>query len=423
MSERLRVAILAVGTELLLGDQLDTNSQWLSQRLREIGIEPRYHVSAGDDLDELAAGLRWLVDGHDVVIVGGGLGPTSDDLTREAVAATAGVELRSRADLEEAIIQRFATLGARMPARNLQQARIPVGATALPPLGTAPGFRLDVERSAGGFCTVWAVPGVPWELQDMFIRDVQPELLDRTGHAATVTRVVHVAGMGESAVAEVVAPVEDRHVDDGITISYLARRTGIQVRVTARGADPDEARATSEPVVDELRAVLGPGVTGIDDEGIEAAVVHALRNAGATVGLAESCTAGGVAARLAGVPGASRVLRGGLVVYMTDTKVALLGIDPSLLDANPPVSEPVTRAMAVAARERTGADYGLAVTCVAGPDPQDGVEVGRVVWAVADADAAQVWSRSYPGSRSDIQDRVGTAVLEALRRRLAERGS
>lgn len=409
-------ALCSVGTELLLGDLVDTNAAWLSQRLTEVGVRVTSHLALGDAIDELETGLRWLIDHNDLVVVGGGLGPTTDDLTREAVAQAAGVTLEHRDDLAETIIQAFASRGRRMPPANLRQARIPAGAAPLAPLGTAPGFRIEVARSDGGTCTVMALPGVPWEFKDMAARDVLPLVLERTGGGATVTRIVRVGGMGESSVAEL---LDDLEVGDGIDLAYLATRSGIEVRLTASGSDAAAARARSEPVVSQVRERLRAAVTGIDDDGAEKAVLDLLRSAGRTVACAESATAGGLCARFASVPGASDVLRGGVVVYATATKHDLAGVPRELLDAHGPVSDEVTRELAVRVRDLLGADYGIGVTGVAGPSPQNGREVGTVIWAVAGPDGVvQSWSGQYPGDRESIQWRLGTQAIEALRRRL-----
>jgi nicotinamide-nucleotide amidase len=411
----LRAAVLSVGSELLLGDLTDTNATWVSGRCRELGIEVRHHLAVRDDLEEFVDALRFLAERVHVVLIGGGLGPTSDDLTREAVAAAAGVDLEHRDDLEEALIEKFASMGARMPAQNLKQARIPRGAVAFDPVGTAPGFALTLD----GGTRVYAVPGVPWELQAMWDRDVAPELLTLAGAGATLTRTIHVVGRGESAVAEDVEPiVADR---SGVTLSFLAKSEEIQVRLTVTADDADTARANSQPLVEELVSVLGSAVAGIDDESLEDVLVRLLGASGTTVATAESATAGGIAARLARVPGASHGLLGGVAVYDTEAKHRLLGVDEALLEEHGPVSGPVTDALARATRERFGADWGIAVTGVAGPTQQNGLPIGTCFWALTHPDGrTEVHQRRIPGDRGQIQARLGTAALDLLRRRLLE---
>lgn len=417
------VTICSVGTEIVLGDQVDHNAAWLSQRLRELGVEVRYHLAAGDDLGQLAAALRWLVDRSDVVIVGGGLGPTHDDLTREAVAELTGLPLDAQPYLEEYLVERFAGFGVRMPAQNLRQAQVPRGATVYEPVGTAPGFRLETARSDGGVCELHVLPGVPWEQRELYERDVQPALLERLGGGASVTRTVHVTGMGESSVAEAIGPVVDEHDGhEGVAVSFLATGEEIQVRVTAAAPDPAAARERTEPILDRIRALLGRAVAGVDQESIEETLGDLLARAGETVAFAESATAGGIAARMARVPGASRVMKGGVAVYAADAKVDVLGVPADLLGAHGPVSEEVTRDMAARVRGLFDADWGVAVTGVAGPGTQDGQPIGHVVWAVAGPDD-EVTCRvaRFPGDREAIQRRLGSAALEALRRRLLAR--
>ncbi len=421
-----RAAILSVGSELVLGDLTDTNATWLSARLRELGVEVVHHLAARDDLDQLVDAIRWLADRVHLVVVGGGLGPTADDLTREAVAAAAGVALEQRKDLEADIARRFDAMGRRMAPQNLRQARIPAGARAFAPVGTAPGFALTLDagpspaaRGADGPTRLYALPGVPWELRELFEREVRPEVLSVAGAGATVTRVVHVVGRGESDVAEVVEPIAADH--DGVTLAFLARSQEIEVRLTVRAGDPDAARADSQPLVDEVVAALGPAVAGIDDEGLEEVVLRLLRAAGQTVASAESATAGAVAARLGRVPGASDALIGGVVVYATRTKQDVLGVDAEVLARHGSVSAEVTEALAVAARARFATDWGLAVTGVAGPASQGDLPVGTAFWALAGPDgASEVHGRRIPGDREQVIARIGTAALDLLRRRLLE---
>ncbi len=410
----MRVGICSVGTELLTGDQVDSNATWLSARLRELGATPVLHLAVRDDRDEMVDALRLLLDRCDAVLVGGGLGPTPDDLTREAIAEVADVELEQRAELEEAIRQRFADMGARMSDNNLRQARVPAGAVAWAPVGTAPGFVLELDGRP-----IWALPGVPWEMKALFDEHVAPEVLERSGGRASVTRVVHVTGMGESQVSEALTDVEARAVDDGIEVAYLATGTEIQVKLTAHGQDRDDAWSSAQDWLDEVVEVLGLRVAGTDTSSVEEAVHELLLSAGATVAAAESATAGLVCSRLSEVPGSSDTFRGGAVVYATGTKAEVVGIDPALLDEHPAVSEPVTAALAEHIRELYGSDYGVATTASAGPVPQDGVEVGTCVWAVCGPDGrVDVTTRMIPGDRDAVRHRLASAAMEALRRRL-----
>ena len=422
----LRAAVLSIGSELLLGEFSDTNATWLSWRLGQIGVEVRHHHAAGDDLDSLVDVLRWLARDVDVIITGGGLGPTSDDLTREAVAAAAGVDVEHREDLEEAIVQRFASMGtSRMSPSNLRQARAPRGARALDPVGTAPGFALTVpdpdgdDASPGGASRVYCLPGVPWELKELFVRDVEPEVMALAGAGATLTRVVHVVGYGESRIGELVEPLVAGQ--DGVELSFLARDHEVQVRLTVTASDPDVARERSQPMLEEVIHALGPGVAGIDEETLEDAVLRLLGSHGQTVATAESATAGDIAARLGKVPGASHGLVGGMAVYATEVKRDVLGVDAQLLETHGPVAEETTEALARRAREVFGADWGIGVTAVAGPTEQNDLPVGTAFWALAHPDGhVEVHGRRVPGSRAQVLARLGSAALDLLRRRLLE---
>lgn len=405
-----RVGVLSVGSELVSGDQVDTNATWLARRMRELGGEDVLHVAVDDDHDRMVDALTWLASRVDGVVVGGGLGPTSDDRTRAAVAVAVGHPLEPRADLLALIEARFESFGAHMPSANRRQAEVPTGATAFPPLGTAPGFTTTLHDT-----TLWVLPGVPWELKGMFEAHVAEDLLARTGGTAIVTRVVHVTGMGESTIAEHLTVIENAAMDAGIEVGYLATGDEVLVKLSARGSSVDAAQTLIAPHLTAVVGCLGSKVAGIDDVTGEAAAVTALRERGLTVAVAESATAGMVAARLASVPGASAVLRGGVVVYATDTKTSLAGVPAAMLAQHPPVSLEVTGALAEGVRERLGADVGVATTGVAGPDEQDGVGVGTCFWAVATTAGTTVRSRVIPGVRDAVRGRLATAALDLLR--------
>jgi nicotinamide-nucleotide amidase len=413
-----RAEIVAIGTELLLGEHVDTNSTWISARLAEVGVDVFRHVTVGDNIERMRAVLTDAAGRADAVVVTGGLGPTQDDLTRVAVAQVAGVELERRHDLAQRIADYFARGGRSMPERNLVQADLPAGARVIPPAGTAPGFAVDV-----GDAVVYCLPGVPSEMEQMFTASVLPDLIERGGLATTLSRLVRTAGIAESAVAELCAPLVGRLDAAGNpTIAFLASGGQTRVRVTAKAPSREAAAAALDPVVDELVGLLGASVVGLDGEDIEHAVARRLGRLGWTLAVAESVTGGGVSARLTGVPGASRWFRGGLVVYATDMKMTLAGVDPQILDRHGPVAEETAGALAVGAAERLGADVGLGVVGVAGPDPQDGVPVGTVCVGVR-LPAVGVRTRTVrlPGrGRHELQRFAVTAGIEYLRRRLAE---
>lgn len=413
---RLRAAILSVGSELLLGDLTDTNATWSSARLKGRGVEVVRHVAVADDVTAIVDALRWLADRADLIVVGGGLGPTADDLTREAIAAALGVDLELREELEEAILARFVAMGRPMAPRNRRQAFVPQGARSALPVGTAPAFAVDLPSRAGPVRVI-ALPGVPWELHLLWDGFVEPQLVELGADTVTVTRIVHVAGRGESDVATVVEPLLAD--DPEVVLAFLAKQQGIQVRLTASGRDDADARARSQPAVDRVVAALGDAVSGVDEVDLATSVVRLLAARGERLATAESATAGGIAARIAQVPGASQVLTGGMIVYRDELKVRLAGLDADVVARDGAVSEATTRALALAARERGSADWGLAVTGVAGPGSQDGVPVGTVHWALAGPDGTcEVHTRVLPGDRPAVLQRLGSAALDLLRRRL-----
>ena len=417
-----RAAVLSVGSELLLGDLTDTNATWMSVRLKERGVAVVHHLAVGDDLDAIVGALRWLADRVDLVVVGGGLGPTSDDLTREAVAAAAGLPLEHRDDLEEAILARFVAMGRSMAPRNRRQALVPAGATAWPPAGTAPAFAVGLRPNGDAERTVRvvALPGVPWEAQQLW-DDCVGSALDALGATGvTVTRTVRVVGRGESEVAAVVEPLLVGR--DDVVLAFLARRRAVHVRLTATGRDLADARARTQPDVDRVVAALGPAVVGVDEADLEELLVGRLAARGETLATAESATAGAIAARLAEVPGASRVLLGGVVVYADAAKSRLAGLDADLVAREGAVSAAVTAALARAVRARAGADWAVAVTGVAGPGAvtaPDGTELpaGTCHWAVCGPDdTVRVEGRCLSGDRPAVRERLGSAALDMLRR-------
>lgn len=418
----MEAAVVSVGTEVVTGEKLDTNGAWLAQRLGELGADVRWQVAVSDEELDLTDAVRWLSDRCDVIVVGGGLGPTHDDRTRHAIAEVAGVDLERRSEVEEVIRRRFDDYGVQMTRSNLRQADVPVGAVAYEPVGTASGFRLDVERTDRADCTVHCLPGVPFELKEMFERDVAPYVLEHGEGRATIIRDVHVTGMGESAIGEAIEDITDEVEDDpDVDIALLASTDEVRVKVTGRGPTPEHATSNAGPILTRIVDRLGSAVAGVDDERIEHTVARLLRLTGTTVATAESCTAGQVAARLSTVTGATDFLRGGLIAYATDVKVDVLGLSEELVEEHGPVSDASAVAMARRAQEVFDADYGIGVTCVAGPAAQGGQEVGTTVWALATPDGeARSWSRIIAGDRPSVTGRAAAAALESLRRHLQQ---
>ena len=406
----MRCDVLAIGTELLLGQIVDTNSSWIGEQLAAVGIDTMEHRKVGDNLPRMIASLREMLEQADAMVVCGGLGPTPDDVTREAIAAVMGAELVRREELVEQIAAMFGTRGREMPENNLRQADVPAGAAVIPnPIGTAPGIRGEVDGKV-----VYAVPGVPYEMQLMVTEHVLPDLLARSGERAViVSRSLKTWGASESGLAEMIAHRVDAQTNP--TIAFLARGIeGIVVRVTAKGATEEEARALIEPEEAALRSILGDLVFAVDDETMEHAVLRGLEARGWTLGVAESLTGGLIGARIANVPGASRTFRGSVASYATDVKRAVLGVEAERV-----VSKECAEQMAEGARRVLGADVGIAATGVAGPDEQDGQPVGTVWFAIAlPGLAVEAVSTRLPGDRERIRQFSTISLLNLLRMRL-----
>jgi len=410
-----RVDVLAIGTELLLGQIVDTNSAWIGEQLAAVGLDTYEHRKVGDNLDRMVGALRDMLREADAVIVCGGLGPTPDDVTREAIAELMGVPLERREELVEFIAKLFGVRGRDMPANNLRQADIPVGAEAIPnPIGTAPGVKAELPRPNGGTRVVYAVPGVPYEMQQMITDHVLPDLLERSGERAViVSRSLKTWGTSESGLAEMIAERVDAQQNP--TIAFLARGIeGLYVRLTAKAATDDEARALIEKEEQELRSILGDLIFGVDDETMEHAVITRLCDRGWTLGVAESVTGGLVGARLADPPGASEVYRGSIVSYATEVKRSVLGVT-----ADEIVSRECAAQMAEGAQRVLGADVGISVTGVAGPTTQDNKAVGTVCFGLAVPGApTESVETQLPGDRFRIRQFATISLINLLRLRL-----
>jgi nicotinamide-nucleotide amidase len=399
-----RGAVLAVGTELLLGDVVNSNAAWLGRQLAAAGVEVVASEALPDDLDVLVAAVHRHLSQVDVLVLSGGLGPTVDDLTREAVAAALGAPLVRDPWIEQQLRDRFAGWGRPMPDAVLQQADVPAGAEALDnPAGTAPGLWLAKDGKV-----VVALPGPPHELRAA-ATTVWPRLSALTGRVVT-TRQVLVHGVGESAVAERVEAVV--RLPDGVSLSYLASGGLVRVRFTTTG-DP----SVLEPLVTATDAALTEHVWGHDDQTVEGVVQDALLLRDQTVAVAESLTGGALSAALSGRPGSSATFRGGLVVYATDLNESLAGVPGPVLRASGAVAGGTAAALAAGVRERLGATWGLAVTGVAGPDEQEGKPVGTVFLAVA-GPSAEVLEVRLPGDRDRVRALTVQSALHLLRRHL-----
>lgn len=412
----MRCDVLAIGTELLLGQIVDTNSSWIGEQLAEAGIDTYDHRKVGDNLGRMVRALRELLREADAVIVCGGLGPTPDDVTRDAIAEVMGVDLVRHDELIDDIKRIFGARGREMTANNLRQADIPDGAHAIPnPIGTAPGIRAELTGPEGGARVVYAVPGVPYEMQQMVRDHVLPDLLARSGADAVIrSRTLKTWGTSESALAELIADRVDAQSNP--TIAFLARGIeGLCVRMTAKAARETDAEALLDAEDAELRAILGELVFGVDEQTMESVVLDACCERGWSLGIAESLTGGLVGARLASVPGASHAFRGSIASYATEVKRSVLGIT-----ADEIVSEECAQQMAEAAQRVLGADVGIGITGVAGPAEQEHQPVGTVWYAIAiPGHETEAVSAQLPGDRERIRQFSTISVLNLLRLRLA----
>lgn len=415
----MRCEVVAVGTELLLGHVVDTNSVWLGQRLAEAGIDCHFQTRVGDNHHRILAALRAALARSEAVIVCGGLGPTPDDITREAIADVMGVALERQESLVDAIRALFEARGRAMSPSNERQADVPRGAEVIPQaLGTAPGLVCPV-----GERVVYAVPGVPAEMEEMVQRAVVPDLRARAGAAGEtaviVSRTLRTWGMAESGLAEALAP-RLAALDTGevpVTMAFVAAgMEGIKVRLTAKAETDAAARSVLHAEEGEVRALLGSLVFGADDETMEAVVASLLGRHGLSLGLAESLTGGLVASRLVSVAGASAWFRGSVVAYDSGAKHDVLGVT-----VGPVVSEAAGRAMAEGVARVLGADVGLALTGVAGPDPQEGVEPGTVFVGLTIDASTEMTRLRLPGDRERVRQYAAMEALDLLRRKLTRR--
>lgn len=396
-------SILAVGDELLDGRVADTNSDFMTEALASIGLPVRLRVIVGDGLREISAAVSWLMTLSDAVIVSGGLGPTSDDLTREAVAESLGLSLVRDAGLEEKQRAFFAAMGREMSPTNLKQADLIAGADPLGPrLGTAPGQWIEEEG-----VVIALVPGVPREMREMVEVDVIPRLSSRfslRGGERAVSLLV--AAKPESEVAESVDGAVSGY--EGISVSYRAMLGQIEVRISAR----EEGRGGLEEAAERARRALGPWVVAEGGESLEGNLGEELRRRGLTLAAAESCTGGMVGERITRVPGSSAYFQGGVVAYTHAAKVSMLGIDAGVLEKKGAVNEEVAEAMARGVRERLRADIGMAVTGLAGPDDGgEGEAVGTVVFAISGPAGTFAWKYRLPGDRDMVRQFAATALL------------
>jgi nicotinamide-nucleotide amidase len=412
-----RAEIITIGTEMLLGDLVDTNTAWLSARLAALGVGVYRHTTIGDNRERIAGAIEEAAARADLVITTGGLGPTSDDLTSECLAAVTGRDMVEYPEAREHVDRMFRKFGRDPTPNNYKQALFPEGTELIPnPLGTAMGALLETEGTV--FATL---PGVPPEMKHMFEETLEP-LIRARSDGSIISRTLWFAGIGESALAE---QVQDFLDAADPTVAPLAGQGKVRLRITTRAATQEEAEARIAPVEAEILSRLGDYYFGEDDETLESAVGRLLRERGETLALAESCTGGLLAKRLTDIAGSSAFLEEGLVTYSNESKERLLGVPKEMLLEHGAVSEPVAREMAEGARKTAGTDYGLSVTGIAGPDGGTQEKpVGLVFVGLSDAEgtlAERLDLTAWARSREAIRERSANRAFDLLRLRIEER--
>ncbi len=405
--------IIAVGSELLTADRIDTNSLWLTGQLNELGVEVRRKVIIGDDRTLLAAAVRQSLQQVSIVILTGGLGPTEDDVTREAVAEALGRGLVFRQDLLDALTERFQRLNRKMADNNRRQTLVVEGAEPMPNWrGTAAGQWIESDGKV-----LMLLPGPPHELKAMFAGECLPRLREKLPAQVIRTRFYRVAGMGESDLDQLISPLYKPFANPTTTI--LAGAGDIQIHLRARAETVSEAEALLAAVGPAMEELLGDRIYSRDGANLETVVGEQLGARNATLSVAESCTGGLLGERITSVAGSSDYFVGGFLVYTDAMKTHLLGVDPELLARHTAVSEACAKAMAEGARIRTGSTYAVSVTGEAGPESQSGAPVGTVVIGYAGLDSTPQAKRyTLFGDREGVRARAAQWALDELRRKL-----
>lgn len=415
----MQATVLTIGDELLIGQVRDTNASWLGEQLTLAGVVVRRMATVGDDEKTLQSELRQSLAESDLVVTTGGLGPTGDDRTREAIAGLFGVESALRDEILKDIRERFELRGRAMPESNRCQAMVPAGFEALSNrLGTAPGLWREIRQGEAAGSMLAVLPGVPREMKHLFIEEVLPRVRRRGGLRNIVHLTLRTAGMGESSLQETVGDVSDL-LSDTLRLAWLPGPGGVRLRMTAFDGAREEADRRIASLEARLRDRIGEHIYGANDETLEEVVGHMLRERSLTVAVAESCTGGYVAHALTNVPGSSEYVAGGVVAYSNRAKMDMLGVSPDALREHGAVSEKVAAQMAEGARRRLGADLGLSTTGVAGPDGGTAEKPVGTVW-IGYADAGGVSARRLQLVRDRLLNKqlAATFLLEKVRKNL-----
>ncbi len=412
----MRAEIISIGTEILLADIQDTNSRFIASNLPALGIDLYYMHQIGDNLGRLQELIAIAMDRSDLVLCTGGLGPTEDDITREAIAAAVGEVPTIVPELEANLRAFFKRRGYPMPEKNVKQATVIPSGEAIPnPRGTAPGWWVEKDGTI-----LVAMPGPPAEMTGMWDNEVAPRLRERSTGTIIVSRTLKTVGIGEGTVDDTVGPLL---TSTNPTIGVYAKRDGVHLRVTAKANTKAEASALIQPAEDRIRELFGSAVWGADDDTLQASVGALLKQQGLTIAVMESCTGGLLASTLTDVPGSSDYFKGGLVTYSEATK-RQYGVPAGVIEQHGVVSEETAAAMATAVRSELGADIGVGVTGVAGPEPHGGQPVGTTIIALESPAGTASANYVFAQTREVIKARaVTTALLLVSRAALGELSS
>lgn len=404
----MRAEIISIGTEILMGEILDTNAQYVAQRLPAMGIDLFYMHQIGDNRPRLVELISQARQRSDIVLCTGGLGPTEDDITRDAIAESIGEEPYVVPELEAHLRAFFESRGGQMPEQNVKQATIVPSGESIPnPRGTAPGWWVEKDGAI-----IIAMPGPPAEMTGMWSNDVGPRLAARSDGTVLISRTLKTTGLGESTLDEALG---DIRAGDDPTVGVYHKADGVHVRMASKAVDEATARARIEPVEAAIRALLGDNIWGADEDTFQEAVARLLDERGLSIAVMESCTGGLLASTITDVPGASRFFRGGLVTYTAEAKIHY-GVDADVIDAHGVVSNETASAMAAAVRKQFNADIGVGITGVAGPEPHGGQPVGAVCLGVETPDESYATGYTFAQTRAAIKARAVTSALTLIRR-------
>jgi len=410
-------ALLSIGDELVLGQTLDTNTKWLAARLLDLGVRVIEHRTIADDLEQQRDAIAEFAQGVDLLITTGGLGPTEDDITRDALAHACGEPLVEDTGALTEVRAWFTRADRQMPERNRVQALRPESGRCLTnERGTAPGLAITL-RTGGRTCDVYCLPGPPHEMRAMFERAVAPAIRRPEGRVI-ITQALHTFGVGESAIAGMLGDLMRR--DGNPLVGTTASDGVVSCRIRFEGdADEAEARRAVDDLAARVRAMLGDVVFGEDDDTLASVVLDLLRSRGETLVTAESCTGGMIGEALTAIPGSSDAYAGGWITYCNEMKTKEVGVDPALIELDGAVSESVVRAMAAGALEQSGADHAISVSGVAGPGASEAKPAGTVWIGVAARDGdAEARLFRFPGDRRTVRVRTTQVALALLRRRI-----